>query len=54
MGPPETTSWEYPMADDSLEWELREFVKDIEENRTPRPGLAEAIEVMRVVENVKK
>ena len=53
MGPPDTTIWEYPMAEDSLEYELSEFVKDIEGNRIPLPGLAEAAEVMRVVESVK-
>ena len=29
MGPPETTIWEYPMADNSWEVELAEFLEDI-------------------------
>jgi predicted dehydrogenase len=52
MGPPETTTWEYPMADDSLECEMADFLNDIQLNRTPKPGLAEAAEVMRVVEGI--
>ena len=29
MGPPETTTWEYPMADNSWDTELQEFLEDI-------------------------
>ncbi len=29
MGPPETTVWEYPMADDSWAAEFAEFLDDI-------------------------
>jgi predicted dehydrogenase len=52
MGPPETTAWEYPMADDSWEAEFREFLDDIRLGREPTPGLADAQAALRVVERV--
>ena len=36
MGPPETTSWEFPMADNSWEVEFAEFLDDIRLDRHPR------------------
>lgn len=50
MGPPETTAWEFPMADDSWEAEFAEFVVDIRLNRQPRPGIADAQAALRIVE----
>ena len=52
MGPPETTIWEYPMADDSWQFEMSEFLEDIRLNRMPEPGLAEAIKTLKVVEKI--
>jgi predicted dehydrogenase len=52
MGPPETTSWEYPMADDSWQVETRAFVEDIRTGREPSPGLGDAIAVLDVVDQV--
>jgi len=52
MGPPETTIWEYPMADDSWEREFAEFLEDIRLGRQPSPGLADAQAALRVVEMV--
>jgi len=52
MGPPATTSWEYPMADDSWQVEMAEFLEDIRLNRQPSPGLADAQAALRVVERV--
>ncbi len=52
MGPPETTTWEYPMADDSWEAEFTAFLEDIRERRAPRPGLADAQAALRIVEEV--
>lgn len=49
MGPPETTIWEFPMADDSWERESREFVDDIRLGREPRPGLEDARAALRIV-----
>ena len=52
MGPPETTSWEYPMADDSWSVEMAEFLDDIRLERAPAAGLADAIAALRIVEHV--
>lgn len=54
MGPPETTIWEYPHADQSWALEMREFIYDIRENRTPSPGLKEAHSALTVVERIYK
>src|ERR1700756_4406745 len=42
MGPPETTIFEFPRGDRSWAHEVKEFVTDIEQQRLPRPGIAEA------------
>jgi predicted dehydrogenase len=52
MGPPETTTWEYPMEDDSWEIEFREFLDDIRLGRQPAAGIADAQAALRVVEKV--
>jgi predicted dehydrogenase len=52
MGPPETTAWEFPMADNSWETEFAEFLEDIRLGRQPRPGIGEAQAALRVVERV--
>jgi len=52
MGPPATTIWEYPMQDDSWEVEFAEFVEDIRQNRQPEPGLADAQQALRVIEDI--
>lgn len=52
MGPPETTAWEYPMADDSWEAEMAEFLEDIRLGRQPTCGLKDAIAVLEIVERV--
>ncbi|CAN5253220.1 hypothetical protein BH10PSE9_BH10PSE9_03690 [soil metagenome] len=52
MGPPETTIWEYPMADDSWAAEFAEFAEDIALQRQPSAGLSDAIAVLRVIESV--
>ncbi len=49
MGPPETTVWEYPRGDESWKVEMREFLADIAQNRTPVPGLKEARHALDVV-----
>ena len=51
MGPPETTIWEYPMADDSWEQEMKEFLEDIRLGRQPSCGLADAAAALRVVQS---
>ncbi len=52
MGPPETTMWEYPMADDSWSVELAEFLEDIRLRRPPAAGLRDAIAALQVVERI--
>ncbi len=52
MGPPETTIFEYPMADDSWEREWQEFSRDISTSRQPRPGIEDAQAALRVIEAI--
>jgi predicted dehydrogenase len=52
MGPPDTTTWEYPMADDSWEIEFSEFLDDIRLGRDPAAGVADAQAALRVVEKI--
>jgi predicted dehydrogenase len=54
MGPPETTSWEYPMADDSWALEIEEFFDDIRLNREPAASLADASAALVIVEKIYK
>lgn len=54
MGPPETTIYEYPAADDSWEAEMADFSEDIRLRRTPSPGIADAQAALRVAEQVRK
>jgi predicted dehydrogenase len=54
MGPPETTSWEYPMADNSWAIELNEFYDDIRLNRQPETGLSDAYETLKIIQQVYK
>jgi len=52
MGPPETSTWEYPEADDSWLVEWGEFLEDIRLNRQPNPGIADAQATLRVIEQI--
>jgi predicted dehydrogenase len=52
MGPPETTSWEYPMWDDSWAVEVADFFEDIRLGRTPAAGLVDAHEALKIVEEI--
>jgi predicted dehydrogenase len=52
MGPPDTTVWEYPMADDSWTVEFAEFIDDIRLARAPAAGLREAAAVLKVIERI--
>tara|TARA_B110000971_G_scaffold109126_1_gene111773 strand:- start:401 stop:1399 length:999 start_codon:yes stop_codon:yes gene_type:complete len=52
MGPPDTTSWEYPMGDDSWAVEIAEFFDDIRLNREPAAGLADALAALTIVETI--
>lgn len=52
MGPPETTTWEYPRGDESWQVESAEFITDIRLGRQPVPGLAESRRVLQVVSSI--
>ncbi len=52
MRPPETTMWEYPHDDPSWALEFAEFLEDIDLDRTPSAGLADARAALAVVEDV--
>jgi predicted dehydrogenase len=52
MGPPPTTAWEYPMADDSWEAEWNEFQEDIRLNRQPGSGICDAQAALQVAAEV--
>lgn len=54
MGPPETTSWEYPMGDDSWAVEMTEFYDDIRLNRAPAAGLGDAYAALKIIEKIYK
>ncbi len=52
LGPPDTTIWEYPMADDSWQVEFAEFLQDIQFGRTPAANLNDAQAALRIIECV--
>lgn len=54
MGPPETLMWEYPMADNSWDVEVKEFLEDIRTGRQPAANLSDAIAALEVVDKIYK
>jgi predicted dehydrogenase len=54
MGPPETTSWEFPGGDDSWALETSSFVAELRRPRKESPGLQEGIRTLEIVESVYK
>jgi predicted dehydrogenase len=52
MGPPETTTFEYPHGDDSWGDETRAFLDDLRLGREPSPGLPEGIRALEIVETI--
>lgn len=52
MGPPESTTWEFPPPDQSWATEWAEFLEDIALGRSPRAGLADARAALDVVEKI--
>jgi predicted dehydrogenase len=52
MGPPETTTWEYPMADNSWDAEFAEFLDDIQLKRAPSAGVRDATEALAIIETI--
>ncbi len=49
MGPPETTTWEYPFPDRSWELEMQEFVAAAGAGRQPDGNLEDALAALEVV-----
>ncbi len=52
MGPPETTVWEYPVADGSWAAELAAFADDLRLGREPRPGPRDGARTLALVETL--
>jgi predicted dehydrogenase len=52
MGPPETTSWEFPAADRSWELEMEEFQQDMELGRASDASLEDARAALVIVEEI--
>jgi predicted dehydrogenase len=52
MGPPETTSWEFPFPDNSWAREIEEFFEDIRCDRVPSAGLPDAHAALKVIEEI--
>lgn len=52
MGPPATTIYEFPMADNSWEIEISEFLEDIRLERAPQPGISDAQAALSLVEQL--
>ena len=49
MGPPDTTTWEYPRGDQSWAIEWAEFLDDVRLGRTPSVGLPDARAALEIV-----
>jgi predicted dehydrogenase len=54
MGPPETTSWEFPGGDDSWAIETASFVAELRRPRNEFSGLQDGIRILEIVESVYK
>lgn len=52
MGPPETTIWEFPRADESWRLETEEFLEDIRTGRKPSATLDDARAALSVVKTI--
>lgn len=52
MGPPETVTYEYPMADDSWDAELAAFFDDIAAGRQPDASVADARAALAIIERI--
>jgi predicted dehydrogenase len=54
MGPPDTTSWEYPGGDRSWALEFEEFIEDVRLDRQPSAGLADARAALAIVGEIHR
>ncbi len=54
MGPPKTTSWEFPFPDESWQMEIDEFISAIEAGRPPVGNIREAVSVLNIIDAIYK
>jgi predicted dehydrogenase len=52
MGPPDTTMWEFPFADNSWNLELDEFIRSIELQREPEGNIYDAKKALDIIKTV--
>jgi len=52
LGPPETTSWQYPFPDRSWELELQDFADNITHKRSPTASLDDAWAALKIVDQI--
>jgi predicted dehydrogenase len=52
MGPPESETHEFPGADTSWQREMEAFERDIVTGTRPSPGLADALAVLKIVDEI--
>jgi predicted dehydrogenase len=52
MGPPETTMWEFPFADNSWNLELDDFIQSIKLQREPEGNIYDAKKALDIVKTV--
>lgn len=52
MGPPETTSWEFPFPDRSFQDEFDDFVEAVQQDRRPNGDIDDALANMTIIEAV--
>ena len=52
LGPPQSTSWEYPFPDRSWAAEFADFVAAINERRRPSGDILDAVANLEIIEQV--
>jgi predicted dehydrogenase len=52
MGPPETTTWEYPFPDKSWELEMKDLLQAIQTGREPMGNISDGYEALRIVDKI--
>ena len=50
MGPPETHIYEFPMADNSWQSEMNDFILEIEGKKEINCGLENAFQVLKIID----
>jgi predicted dehydrogenase len=52
MGPPETTTWEFPFPDRSWDVEFADFVAAVEQKRRPCGDIHDAVENLAIIARI--